>query len=162
MYIGLILIVIQIAILANITARTSYADSIRQSLDESLERSMSMIRMDADDHFQMYVDQNSDLYDEIYGDLDSATTAGLGKFKSDFVKIFVRNLNPKINSLEVNIFGADEETGLLSVEAIAEFTYLGGQTGKVDTYKTMIINKTVEPNTRDYTSSKDVHESPTP
>ena len=97
MYIGLILMVLTIAILANITAKSAYADSIRQSLDDSLERSMSLIRVDASNHFEMY-----GLDNEIYGDVNISDIDKLGQFKSDFVKIFAQDLNPKISNLTIN------------------------------------------------------------
>lgn len=141
MYIGLILIVLTSAILLNITAKSAYAEAIRDSVESSLERSMSLVRVDAANHFQMY-----GLDDKVYGDVNFSKTtdeAALGKFKSDFVKIFAQDLDPKITNLTINIYGADPESGLLSVEVIADFTYLGGQTGRVNSYKTMILNKSI-------------------
>ena len=141
MYIGLVLIVLQVSILGNLTAKSCYSDSIKQSLDEALERTMHLTRMDADNQFQMAVGSD---YDDALGEGTVNLSGGsLDTFKTQFVNTFASELDPKINKLEVNIFGADAETGILSVEAIADFTYLGGQTGQVSTYKTMIINKTV-------------------
>ena len=140
MYIGLILIILQVAILANVTAKSSYAESIRQSLDDSLERSMSLIRTDAEGHFQLY-----DLDDEVYGAVNVSNADKLGEFKTGFISILAKDLDPKIENLVVNIYGADEETGILSVEVVADFMYLDGRhKGTVSSYKTMIINKTLK------------------
>ena len=109
---------------------------------------MSLIRMDADDHFALYKEgvggELSDTWSDTYGVVTYDGATGLSQFKQDFVSIFAQNLDPKIDDLTINIFGADEERGLLSVEVIADFTYLGGNKGQVDTFKTMILSKTVK------------------
>jgi hypothetical protein len=144
MYMGLIIILLEVVILCNITAKSSYADSIRQSLDESLERTMSLTRVDAEGHFELL---DESVQNEITGKgnvtYDGGAT-GLDDFKKQFVSILVQDLDPKVTDLEINFFGADAETGLLSVEVVATFNYIGGKTGTVSSYKTIIINRTVQ------------------
>ena len=138
-YVGLILLLLQVAIICNITAKSSYADSVRTSLDESLERTMSLLTEDAGLHMEKVLGSEAS---NLYGTVTIDNEAQLGEFKTNFIKIFAQNLNPKIDNLIINFYGADEEKGLLSVEIIADFTYLGGNKGTVSSYKTMIINKT--------------------
>lgn len=140
-YIGLILLLLQVAIICNITAKSSYADSVRTSLDESLERTMSLLTEDSELHMQYVLGSESD---NLYGTVTIENEEQLGEFKTKFIRIFAQSLDPKITDLTINFFGADEEKGLLSVEIIADFTYLGGNTGTVSSYKTMIINKTTK------------------
>ena len=153
-YIGLIMMVLQIAILANVTAKSSYSDVLQASVDDALERTMHMTRMDADLHFDKTVwgtdatgsESNKPLgIGETSFDQHSSGSAGnsLGAFKSRFVNTLMGNLDPRITDCTVNIYGADEETGVLSVEVIAHYKYLGRGTGTVKSYKTMIVNKTV-------------------
>ena len=141
MYIGLMLTILQLVILTNITAKSSYADSIRESLENSLERSINLTRQDASLHFDNVIigTEQDDIYDSGSMSLNNATS--LGDFKRRFVENLNADLDPRIENLTVNIFGADEEKGLLSAEVIAEFQYIGGQTGRVSVRRTVILNK---------------------
>lgn len=141
MYIGLILLILQIAIICNVTAKSSYSDMIQQSVDESLERTMHAIRLDSAEHNdnEMASEKNN-----LYGAINMNDDAELGEFKEEFLKLLAQNMSSKIDNITVNFFGADKENGVMSIEVIADFSYLGGSRGQVSSYKTMILDKTAK------------------
>lgn len=142
-YIGVFIILITIAIISIITMKSSYSELIHQSLDDSIEYSVRMLQIDRS------AVRNSEKYilDEAKHNIDWDTpyqntdTVKNEKFKQDFVQYLVNNIDAKINNLDINIYGADADSGILSVEVTAYFTYPGGQTDKVSSYKTMILDK---------------------
>ncbi len=148
LYAGLMFIILEVAIICTITSRYAYSDSIQQSLEDSIEFSIYMLQEDQ----KLKVTNNinsedsgidsSDLYASISWQNSWGTdTSDLTEFKKEFVECLVENLDPKVSSVKVDIYGADEKNGLLSVEVTAYFKYLSGQTGSVSCYRTMIIDK---------------------
>ena len=68
--------------------------------------------------------------------------SALGAYKTNFVRCLVKNIDSKVNRIDINILGADEVNGMLSVEVTAYFSYLSGQEGQVSSYATVILNST--------------------
>lgn len=146
-YIGVILIILNVAIMCNITAKSSYSDSVRQSLDESMERTMYLLQTDSNLHMDITIPSEKN---GLYGTVTLNNASDLGDFKTEFIKMFSKNLSPKVTDLTINFFGADEKKGLLSVEIIAKFRYMDNQhEGIVKSYKTIIINREIKPVTDD-------------
>lgn len=146
LYAGLMFLILEIAILCSITSKSAYTDSVRQSLEDSIEFSVCMLQEGQNkkvlDGMTSGIVNSSDLYASIdWKDSWGTSTDNLTKFKKEFVECLMANLDSKVSSVEVNIYGADEKNGLLSVEVTAEFKYLSGHTGSVSCYRTMIINK---------------------
>lgn len=145
LYAGVMFLILEVAIICSITSKSAYADSVRQSLEDSIEFSVCMLQEGQSDKVIRNTtdEQKSELYASInWQDSWKDDTTDLAEFKKDFVECLVANLDSKVTDIEVNIYGADEKNGLLSVEVTAYFKYLSGQTGSVSCYRTMIINKT--------------------
>ncbi len=141
MYIGLILTILELVVLTNITAQSSYGDSIRGSLENSLERSIYLTRTDANEH--QVGTLNATESQELYGS-DAIVLKGdmsASDFKSRFVNHLSTDLDPHITKLDVNIYGADEDKGVLSAEVTATYKYIGGKEGRVTVRRTVILNK---------------------
>lgn len=118
---------------------------MRDSLDDSIVYSVKLLQVDRD--LVVYEDANGNRYDIPQQEISWGNAMGndeVAKFKSDFVSYLTANLDSRINSVEVNIYGVDTEVGALSVGVVAEFTYPSGQTDTVESYKTVILNKYVK------------------
>ena len=62
-------------------------------------------------------------------------------FKQDFIMYLSSNIDSRVKTLDVDIYGADADKGLLSVEVTAYFHYPTGVVGDVTSYKTVILDK---------------------
>lgn len=154
-YGGVIMIILVIMILSLVTMKSSYSDQISQSLDDALELAIYMCRADVENKTALSnssLGSESNWVNKLYSDSDREksiawTDESLSEFKQDFVKYLVQNLDARVYSLDVDIYGADEEYGMLSVKVTAHFYYPGvapggGQpTDEVSTYKTVILNR---------------------
>lgn len=167
LYSGLISTVLLVTIICSITMQSSYSESIRQNLDDSVELSVMLLQNDRNileregnyaefkrANWEDFVWEDGESWEEassqlIGSDKDYRTDTSLAKseandeFKQRFLSYLVANLDSRVEDLEINIYGADALTGLLSVEVIAQFEYPGGKLGTVSTYKTVILNKTL-------------------
>lgn len=146
LYAGVMFLILEVAIICSITSKSAYADSVRQSLEDAIEFSVCMLQEGQRDRVNENIVSGSIASSDLYANVDwqgswASDTSDLTEFKKDFVECLVKQLDSKVTSIEVNIYGADEKNGLLSVEVTAYFRYLSGQTGSVSCYRTMIINK---------------------
>lgn len=145
-YIFTIFTILLISILCVITQQSSFDTRLQRDLNSAMEISMSTLSKDG----KLVLDSNytstlgvssNDLYNT---SLNITNSAALGNFKKDFVSVLTNNINNKIKRLEVNIFGVDEDSGLLSCEVIAYYNYLNGKEGSVSCYRTILLNKEVK------------------
>lgn len=141
LYIGVMITVFVVGIISVVTMKSSYAETIRDSLDDSIVYSVMMLQQDRDllvykdaDGNESHVEKEEILWDE-------STTEDVEVFKRDFVGYLVSNLDNRITDLDVKIYGVDNNVGALSVEVIAHFNYPTGQADTVSSYKTVILNK---------------------
>lgn len=142
LYFGLMIAVMTIGIVSSLTMKSSYAATIRDNLDDSIVLSVKMLQTDRD--LVVYTDETGATHDVPVRDVNWETSMGndeVGKFKSDFISYLSSNLDSRIDSIDVNIYGVDVGVGALSVEVIAHFTYPSGQIDTVESYKTVILNK---------------------
>lgn len=146
-----------VAIISTITMKSSYAELIRQSLDDSVEFSVYLLQngvRDAEGNSlvgesgNVVVDNISrvvvwDNWNSTSIDDESKFDERNTAFKQDFCSYLVSNIDTRVRSLDVNIYGADFSKGLLSVEIVARFQYPSGSWDSVTTYKTIILDKTL-------------------
>jgi hypothetical protein len=83
------------------------------------------------------------------GEIDWSTTDEVGwantdQFKNAFIDYLASTIDPRITDLDVNIYGADADNGVLSVEVVATFKYLDGIQSTVSCYRTVILNSTLK------------------
>lgn len=142
---GLITIML-IAIISVITMKSSYAELIAMSLENSIEYSIMMTqanrvdwesnpRLEADgESFNM---RRSVVWQDWTDDDENEV------FKRDFVSRLADNIDARVNSLDVEFYGADSEYGLLSVKVTANFSYPGGTEDSVSRTRTVILDKTI-------------------
>lgn len=145
LYCGLIMTVLTVGIICTLTMKSSYAAVMRDSLDDSIVYSVKLLQVDRD--LVVYEDASGNRYDIPQQEITWGNSMGndeVADFKADFVSYLTANLDSRINSVEVNIYGVDTEVGALSVGVKAEFTYPSGQTDTVESYKTVILNKYVK------------------
>ena len=158
-YSGVMTIILLVAIISVITIKSSYSELIAQSLDDSIEYSVKSLQNDRDGIID---------YDSPSNAIASPSDAiGMNKrdiewndwiiesnpknkkdvdekFKQDFVRYLTSKIDSRINDLEINIYGADAEYGVMSVEITAYFDYPFGKTDKTDkvvSKKTIILNR---------------------
>lgn len=151
LYVGLIMSIIMVLTISTLTMKSSYAETIRSSLDDSIVYSVKMLQRD---HDLVEYDSHGKAIDLPKGystsaivwdnwDIDDQTDA-VAKFKNDFVKYLTGNLNARISSVDVDIYGVDVTVGALSVKVTATFEYPSGREDTVETYKTVILNKEIK------------------
>lgn len=130
--------ILEIMIICVVVQQSCYSDRLQQDLDDAMELAILSLREDYDLKIQ---DNNKGVGfnpndSNLVGDMN-----GLSDFKQKFISSLANNIEMKVQKLEVKIYGADEEHGLLSVEAIVYFKYIGGGTGSVSSYKTVLLNR---------------------
>ena len=97
-YMSAMIAVFMIVILSSLTMRASYADNIQRSLDESIDYSIRLLQLDAD----KVIDEDTTVTkDNLMGNVSGLE--GMDTFKQDFVKYLTRNINTRINRIDVNI-----------------------------------------------------------
>lgn len=142
LYVGSFMTILTLGIICTLTMRSSYAETIRDSLDDSIVYSVKMLQEDR--NLVEYVDADGNVrhvpkrvinWNENLGDDEIA------RFKSDFISYLSANIDSRVSELEVNIYGVDTEVGALSVSVTAKFMYPSGQEDTVESYKTVILNK---------------------
>lgn len=151
MYVGVFATILLVAILSSLVTHTSYRDMIQTNLDESMEFSLKMLQVsdsggvtdeyDKTGEFKSYLDGTS------YGDNASVSLKkgddreNDAKLKEDFLKYLTMNIDSKVTDLQVDIYGADADDGILSAEVTATFMYPSGNKDTVSSYRTIIIDK---------------------
>lgn len=157
-YIGVMCSLAMVMIISIITMKSSYYEVIRQSLDDSMEYSISMLQLDrslgADsldyDDIQLVGGGYRDINWENNDDWVSASSSSTDKlqndeyFKKRFVEYITSLIDSRVDSLSIDIYGADSEYGVISAEITAEFTYPFGVKDSVSVYKTIILNREIE------------------
>lgn len=148
-YSGVMTIILLVAIISVITMKSSYSESIAQSLDDSIEYSVKSLQSDRDDIINYASPSNAlstakrkvnwDNWDTVGDPIDKKEADE--KFKQEFIDNLVSNIDSRINKIDINIYGADAEYGLISVKVIAHFDYPFGKEDKVVSKKTIILNK---------------------
>lgn len=150
--------VLMVAIISVVTMRSSYYEMISESLDDSILYSVKMLQdgryLGLDSGKVSYFDGKdmhpSDLDYSLISDEKTKQAALLEyndqRLKADFVDYLTSNLDGRIDSVDIDIYGADAEYGLLSARVTAHFTYPGvtfgsPHRGSVTVYKTAILNR---------------------
>lgn len=139
MYAGFMFIILELAILSSVISRSVYNEDMQSSLESSVELSMHMLQEGQAEKIinESSVIPSSSLYESVNGISDS----DLDDFKKGFVECLVKNLDSRVDDVTVDIYGADDLHGLLSVEVTAKFEYFSGNQGSVSCYRTMIYDK---------------------
>lgn len=141
-YIGIFMTVLMMGIICTLTMKSSYAETIRDSLDDSIVYSIKMLQEDR--KLVEYVDEDGTKVvipkREIDWD-DSLGTGSVDEFKSDFISYLSAHIDSRVSELVVDIYGIDTNVGVLSVNVTAKFMYPSGQEDFVESYKTVILNK---------------------
>lgn len=135
-YVSFIAIFLQILILSVIISRSVYSQSIEDSLDESITVAMLLTQNSYKEHIKEY--------NKIDNKINWNEENNLELIKKDFINNLVDNIDSKITDLDINIYAADSENGILSVEVEATYKYLNGLKGKANCYKTLILNSFLE------------------
>lgn len=141
-YVGIMFSILTVGIICLLTMKSSYADTIRRSLDDSIVSSVEMLQRDRSS--KIYVDINgvvSDVPKQTINWTTDLASSEINNFKKDFIAYLTAGLDSRITDLDISIYGADTNVGALSVEVVAWFNYPTGQRDSVSSYKTVILNK---------------------
>ena len=141
-YVGFFIIMLQLLILSTLVSNTSYQDVMTQSLEDSVDLSISMLQLDFENKLNREINNSESIsLDDVKADISwSSEASQMSDIKKDFIAYMVENLDSRITDINVNIYGADSEDGLLSVEVTAKFKYFDGRPGAVTCYRTAILN----------------------
>lgn len=132
-----------VAIIVTITMKSSYMELVRNSLDEAVEYSIHLLQTDMYEESVYGAGTLTEEKRTIHWQNAWNDSEKNEEFKQDFCSYLAANVDSRVRSLDVNIYGADVLNGLLSVEVFATFQYPSGSYDTVSTYKTIILNKTV-------------------
>lgn len=135
-YIGFTIIFIQLLILSTLISHSTYKSSIEDSLEDSMTYAVARLQVGYTENVESSLATNNQ--QERTGINWSSTSPD--KFTNEFLNFFTESIDSRVTDLKVNVFGVDEENGLLSVEVIANFNYIDGKQGTVSCYKTIILN----------------------
>lgn len=159
-YIGMISTIMLVVIISTITMKSTYAEVISRSLDDSIEYSVKMLQNDRDSIEHKLGTPSNATPSNIkprgkvdWGgtwempdpstDVEGKKTAD-ERFKQDFVDNLLNTIDSRVTGVDIDIYGADAEFGLMSVKVTAYFTYPNGLEGKVESKKTMILDKVLK------------------
>lgn len=135
-YSGALIAFIMLLTLSTIIMKSSYIEVVEQNLNDSIEYSIYMLERDRN------LVRDKDNYINSSNELSSWTTEDANdEMKKEFVQYFSENLSANIENVNVHIYGADAEKGVLSVKITADFRYPTGKIGTIETDKTMILNR---------------------
>lgn len=163
-YVGVFSTILLVAIISTITMKSSYAEVISRSLDDSIEYSVKMIQQDRNSlEYNLNKGNKGDIATPSNATPSNARKTKVdwggtwempsesddveGKktrdeeFKQEFVDNLLERIDSRITGLDIDIYGADAEYGLLSVKVTAHFIYPNGVNGEVTSKKTMILDK---------------------
>lgn len=138
-FVGFVVIFFQLLILSTIVSHSAYDDALKQSLDDSVTLAVYMMQ----DGFDKNITENL-AANGLSLNKDAVSIEGLSAFKKQFVSYLASSLNARFTDVTVDIYGADEENGILSVEVTAKFKYTDGKIGTVSCYKTTLLNSTLK------------------
>lgn len=153
LYVSILMTIMSLGIICVLTMKSSYAETIRDNLDDSIVYSVKLLQVDRDNSWVNKLDPDNDdsrytypaqNIDWVSGYQDRDVEDSVDKFKTDFVRYLTANLDTRVSDVEVTFYGVDNNAGALSVKVIANFTYPSGQKGSVESYKTVILNKYVK------------------
>lgn len=140
-YVGFITIFLQLLILSTIVSHSAYSSSIEDSLEDSITYAISMLQVGYSENVEGSL--NSNPYEKDASDIIWNSNSP-DAFKSMFLSYLTETLDSRITDLNVNIYGADAENGILSVEVKAKFNYIDGKQGTASCYRTAILNTTLK------------------
>lgn len=153
-YIGFMTAMIMVVILSIITMKSSYYEIVRQSLDDSLEYTIGMIQVDRKLDAESeggggYADiewSNGDSWSSLNTQTIDKDDRDLNNevMKKKFVEYLASNVDSKVDTLDIEIYGVDAEYGLISAKVTAEFKYPFGAKDEVSIRKTMVLNKEIK------------------
>ncbi len=126
-----------VVILGGLIQKSSYNEVLKDNLDDSILYSVRMLQVDRTGiDYEGIGIQGKDIN---WG--SDSFTGDNAEFKQKFVAYLAKRLNTKITDLDVELYAADSDKGVLSVEVTAHFRYPTGQEDTVSTYKTVILNR---------------------
>ncbi len=133
-YLSSMIAVILIAMISFITMKSSYMEALESNMDDAIVHSVKMLQTDRDKGI------NSLTLREMKFSSDVAENE-LTDFKQNFVEYLAGHLDEKLTHLDVEIFGADDINGMISVQLTGYYMYPFGVEDHVSTYKTVILDK---------------------
>lgn len=134
-FVGFVVIFFQILILSTIVSHSAYDSALEQSLDDSVTLAVCMLQDGFNEKVSDSLAANGISLDENAVKIDD-----LSSFKKQFVSYLASSLDARFTDVTVDIYGADEENGVLSVEVTAKYKYTDGKIGTATCYKTTILN----------------------
>ena len=123
-FVSFFILFLEVIILSTIISHSSYKASVEAGLEDSVTTAVSMLQEGYKDKVSGYIEVDD--------------------LKQSFVNYLAENIDARIKGLTVNIYGADEENGVLSVEVYAKFNYQNGRETEVSCYRTAIMNTTLK------------------
>ena len=123
-FVSFFILFLEVIILSTIISHSSYKASVEAGLEDSVTTAVSMLQEGYKDKVSGYIEVDD--------------------LKQSFVNYLAENIDARIKGLTVNFYGADEETGVLSVEVYAKFNYQNGREAEVSCYRTAILNTTLK------------------
>lgn len=138
-FVGFMVIFFQLLILSTIVSHSAYDAALEQSLDDSVTLAVYMMQDGFDENITENLAANG-----LSLNKDAVSIEGLSAFKKQFVSYLASSLDARFTDVTVDIYGADEENGILSVEVTAKFKYTDGKIGTVSCYKTTLLNSTLK------------------
>ena len=106
-FVSFFILFLEVIILSTIISHSSYKASVEAGLEDSVTTAVSMLQEGYKDKVSGYIEVDD--------------------LKQSFVNYLAENIDARIKGLTVNIYGADEENGVLSVEVYAKFNYQNGR-----------------------------------
>jgi hypothetical protein len=114
---------------------------MEDSLEDSVTYAVSMLQAGYATNVESSLNANP--YNTNTSDIDWGSKTP-DEFKTEFLNYLAQSIDSRVTDLDVNIYGADSENGVLSVEVTAKFNYVDGKQGEVSCYKTAILNTTLK------------------
>lgn len=133
-YLSSMITVLLIAMISFITMKSSYMEALESNMDDAIVHSVKMLQADRNEVINSYTLSAMDFSSEV-------TDAQLTDFKQNFVEYLTHHLDERLTHLDVEIFGADDINGMLSVQLTGYYMYPFGVEDSVSTYKTVILDK---------------------
>ena len=153
-YVGFMTTMLLVVIISIITMKSSYYEIVRQSLDDSLEYTISMIQLDrkldaesAGGGGYANIEWSSgDSWSDLgYQTIDKDDRELSNEvMKKKFVEYLASNIDSKVDTLDIEIYGVDAEYGLISAQVTAKFKYPFGAKDEVSVRKTIVLNKEIK------------------
>lgn len=123
-FVSFFILFLEVVILSTIITNSAYKNSVESGLEDSVTTAVSMLQEGYKDKVSEYIKVDD--------------------LKKSFVDYLAEDIDSRITGLTVNIYGADDENGILSVEVYAKFNYPNGRKAEVSCYRTAILNTTLK------------------